>query len=426
VRHRYWDLDRFPALTLDWFQRNSSSRIEPGRAFEQWNRWLTTSERPRSDEEKFKMALRLAGGVSAAAVSNYLGQERNPSKNLADKLAIKTRRDLDAICVALGRPPRYPTVARVIADVRAERHLILLARLNGVPSPRYHLAVIESIVEAGARHGFSVAIHQFPEARTDRDERLMRVLRSAVSHGLIWFRLTPDSTCLTLARQYSNSPSVVVHGDRLSYPPPVIAHILPAHEEVPGIVEMWCRGLPRASFRGGSLKRRSQTVLIAAMRPERYEGDLSPSNKAIPVSIREDRIRSIEQGIRSAGLRPAMQYIPDYSASNALAVWEDHGPFRGWVALSDELGVALKQLLVATGIDPSEAARRVLGFDGSDLARRHGVASLDQHLREIGDRTVEEFSRFHRHAFNADEPFPTCKELVVRVTLAPGQMCASS
>jgi hypothetical protein len=89
--------------------------------------------------------------------------------------------------------------------------------------------------------------------------------------------------------------------------------------------------------------------------------------------------------------------------------------------LSDQLGVALKQLLMATGPDSRDAADRVLGFEGSDLAHHTGITRMDQDLHEISDRTTEELSRFNNRARNAAEPFPDSKELAVTVSLAPGQ-----
>jgi DNA-binding LacI/PurR family transcriptional regulator len=417
-RFRYWSLRTFPEITRDWFERNSSSRVDPQRAFRQWNKWLAAGRRPRVDEEKFKTILRSAGGVGPASVSHYLSQERDPGSNFADKLSIKTRRDLDAICVALGRPPLYPTTGSVAPSARSDRKLILLAQLGGIPSPRYHLQVIQSLAEAGERYGFSVAIHHVPSNPEDQRARLNRALHSTVPHGVIWFRLSPDPDSLAAIREYSDSlPVVIVHGNRLSYPAPVIAHIVPAHELVPPIVEMWCRGLP--ALRNGN-RSASQKVVVLAMCPEDCGGSVPRSNPQIPISIREDRILRVEAGVREAGLHPIVDYVPDYSASQAFPAWQKHAPCRGWAVLSDELAVGLMQLLAATGTSPREAARRVLGFDGSEFARNHGVASLDQHLYEIGDRTIGEFSRFHDRVRNADEPFPAFHELPVTVSLTPG------
>jgi hypothetical protein len=63
--------------------------------------------------------------------------------------------------------------------------------------------------------------------------------------------------------------------------------------------------------------------------------------------------------------------------------------------LSDEIAVAVAQRV---------GSERVLGFDDSPLARRHGVDSFDQSLDEIGDRTWELFTHFFAQGWNWQWP----------------------
>jgi len=407
-QYRYWTQTTFPELTAEWFVKYSSGRGDPQQAFEDWTRFIASHRQP-SNEAKFRKALELAVGVTAGAVNHYLFRQRNPFPSKERNLGPRTNRDLDIVSEALGRKPDVPASISVVAPQRGIRRIALLAELAGVPSPRFHLTVLAGIVRAGERNrNFSVALHEVRQSEPDLDGHVARIVRNGLPHGVVWFRLTPDALCLKAISAYSATlPVVLVHASTLKYPPPVIAHVVPRQEPIRSGVEMWARSLPE-------LPNKRNAVVIAAMRPDAPQvSPFEPWGPSVPVSIREERVALIMSGIAASGLDPVLEPVEDYSASQAYDLLQRHRDARGYVCLSDEIAVAVKQLLTAQGED---SQHRILGFDGSELAQRHRIPSFNQWLTDLGEKVIEPFETWFRHP---PAHWPPCRELGVESSLVP-------
>jgi DNA-binding LacI/PurR family transcriptional regulator len=403
---KYWKPEIFPELSREWFVQYSK-RI-PRQAFEEWTRFVN-GPRIRSNDAKFRKALELAADVTPGVVYHYLFGQGNRDPTRKDrKLGPQTVRDLDTVSKALGHEPNAPVSVHVREAQKGTRKIALLAELTGVPSPRFHLTVLAGIVRAGERtRNFSVALHEVRQSETDLPGRLARVLRNEMPHGVVWFRLTPDDTCLNVLSSYSaNLPVVLVHAHRLRYPPPVIAHVVPRQEPICSVVEMWAGYLPELPNKD------NRTVVIAAMQPEDTRTPpFEPLDPCIPVSIRKERVELIGSGIAAAGLNAVVQTVEDYSASRAYDVLQQYPNARGYVCLSDEIAVAVQQLLMARG---EETRRRILGFDGSELARHHRIPSINQWLPDLGEKVIEPFETWFRQTQPVWDP---CREIGVELSL---------
>ena len=116
-------------------------------------------------------------------------------------------------------------------------------------------------------------------------------------------------------------------------------------------------------------------------------------------------------GLRDAGKRPVVTLIQDYTAAHAYNLVLSNPSADGFVCLSDELAVATRHILLAQG---KPVADRILGFDGTDLARSQGIPSVNQGLNDIGQIVAEEFLAFFRQP---PQHRIECKEVEVDVSL---------
>lgn len=392
---------KFPDVELDekWFEKHGTA-ADPALAARQWQEWLSSSR--RRDTAKFRKALELAVGISRAAVDHYLSNER------WYKLSDNTLQALDAVAEALGQKIRRDkskaasvSLARTAPPKRGARHIALLVNFAQFTSPRFRLDVISSIIREGARHNFSVALHELPLNEPEMSETVGQIVRNARPHGLVWFQLTPSAQALA---QSATTPSVVVHGaKRNEYPSPVIGHVLPLQDSIPQLVTMWTRELPQSrSERNAKGKKAKRKVAVVHMPKEVLpEGD---------VSIRNQRIELILAGLREAGFEPHQVVVEDYSASNAWQVIEQCPDADGYVCLSDEIAISVKHLLWARR---EKAAHRILGFDDSSLAASHNISSIGQHIYDIGRKVCE---LFEQHFRTGEAAF---QEVTFEVNLTP-------
>jgi DNA-binding LacI/PurR family transcriptional regulator len=373
---------KFPDLNEKWFEKHGTA-ADPALAARQWREWLGSSPN-RRDTAKFRKALELAVGVSRAAVDHYLSDKR------WYKLSDNTLQSLDAVAEALGHPIKRDkpkaasfSLARNAPPKRGARQIALLVNLAQFTSPRFRLDVISSVIREGARHNFSVALHELPHAEPEMSETVGQIVRNVRPHGLIWFQLTPSEEAL---KQSAALPSVVVHGVKREYSFPVIGHVFPEQESINQIVAMWARGLPqRLPVGRGKGKNAKRKVAMVHMPKEEGLSD--------DESFRNNRIERVRAGLQEAGFEPASVEVKDYAASNAWQVIEKCPDADGYVCLSDEIAISVKHLLWARG---EKAADRILGFDDSSLAERHKIPSIGQQISEIGQKVCDLFDRCFR------------------------------
>lgn len=376
---------RFPNHELDqkWFEKYGTA-ADPALAARQWRAWLTGS-RGRRDSAKFRKAMELAIGISPAAVDCYLSDKR------WYKLSDNTLQALDTVAEALGHPIRRDkpkavalSLARNAPPKRGARRIALLVNLAQFTSPRFRLDAISSIIREGARHNFSIALHELPLTEPEMSETVGQIVRNERPNGFVWFQLTPSEQALA---QSAAIPSVVVHGVRRDdYPTPVIGHVFPLQNSIKQLVSMWARELlQHRSVRGVKGKKATRKVALVHMPEEEVIGGGK--------SLRNERIRLITEGLKDAGFEPKKIKVEDYSASNAWQVIKECPDADGYVCLSDEIAISVKHLLWARG---EKAAYRILGFDDSSLAERHKVSSIGQHIHDIGSKVCELFERHFR------------------------------
>jgi DNA-binding LacI/PurR family transcriptional regulator len=298
--------------------------------------------------------------------------------------------DLDTISEALGvsLPRRDAAARQPRPDLRGTWRIALFCELAGIPSPRFHVEVLRSLVEAGQARNISVAIHAVQPAAAGFHASLQRMIRLERPEGVIWFRITPDASSLEILNGIPHLrprvPAVVVHGSMQDYPPPVLGHVFPDQSGLAEAVERWARKLRPDDAA-------SHEVAVVAMRRE--GGGVT--------SIRNQRIDLIDAGIRAAGRPPCHLEVPDYSAGNADGVLRQCPRALGYICLSDEVAVGVKCLLTAEG---RSAADNVIGFDQSPLAARCGIPSFNQSLEKIGEATWSLFLDFFRREDNAFWP----------------------
>lgn len=389
---RIWTGSPFPDLSVDWFREFSLA--DPVAAHTEWQAWLGTG--PRADDSKFRKALEVAAGLSTSAVSHYLSQFRG-GENRTHHLSAKTLHQLDGVARSLGFIPSSTLPAPPISPPRGARHLAMLTDLRRSPNPRFHLQVIDSIMRCCDMANLFVTIHLISQSDPGLSRTLDRILRQETPRGFIWLRITPSAEALRVVTSFSEAlPVIVVHGARVPYPWPVVSHVLPALEKVRELVRLWALAIP-----GGAGKESS--VVVAAM-PEEPESSTS-------TSLRSKRLEMACAGLRDAGKQPVVALIQDYTAAHAYDVVVANPTADGFLCLSDELAVATKHILLAQG---KPVADRILGFDGTDLARAQGIPSINQGLNDIGQIVAEEFLAFFRQPPQHRSGF---KEVEVDVSL---------
>ena len=153
----------------------------------------------------------------------------------------------------------------------------------------------------------------------------------------------------------------------------------PAHEFNLGL-QGWLWSRPH--IRG---HKRPKVVLVAMK--EEVEHELFPAVPGIPRSIRNHRIAAIERELDGAEVTRFQ--VEDYGFRHALAVWERHPDADAYVCLSDQIAVGLKHLLLCRGCSEDECRERIVGCDGSALAREAKIASLSQGLEEVGKSALD-------------------------------------
>jgi len=385
------DVQSFWDLNEQWFLDHSAVK-DPGAAWQEWRKWLDGS-RGSDPWPMFCKLLEKAGGVGRATVQLYL------SPNDWTQLGDHTLWDLDYISHKLGveLPPRERVVRRPRPDLRGTRRIALLCDLDCVPSPRFHIEVLRSLVRVGQARHIAVSIHALSPGDPHFHFSVERIIGLERPEGIIWFRMTPDDLSLGILNLGNRIPAVVVHGALKSYGAPILGHVFPDQSRIKEDVEQWARTLSEAD--GGS-----KDVVVVAM-PREGEGR---------VSIRNQRIDYVHAGLCAAGLQPHLVEVSDYSAANAQNVCRIWPDALGYVCLSDEIAIAVLQLRTAVG---KSTEGRVLGFDNSPLADRHGIPSFSQSLEEIGTCTWGLFTDFFRRTDNSwpeFRPTPVALKLIPR------------
>ncbi|HEY6341437.1 MAG TPA: hypothetical protein VIY49_08100 [Bryobacteraceae bacterium] len=164
---------------------------------------------PRGEDAVFAELLRRVVGVTDGAARAYV-------KGRTGMLGDATLAAMDIIAEALGRsrPDRVETKT----GRQSTRHgVVLFTRLDGVPSPRFHLEVANCLVEAGSLRSYPVSIHV-----PGGEERcgihvpggeehcgvweIARLLRLLNPRAAVWLRESPGPAELATLRAYETYP----------------------------------------------------------------------------------------------------------------------------------------------------------------------------------------------------------------------------
>lgn len=339
-------------------------------------------ERPRlSEDGRFRAALVRFGGVTEATVRNYLHE----SDERYLKLGQQTRVRLDVITRALGFP--LPRGSREGAAQLVRQHhrtrVGLLTELD-VPSESFHYAMIKTLVREAAEHGFLLSVHEVPDLRSSA--RVRRIVRHFRLDAVVSLRLTPSPDVLeSLARR--SLPLVLIHADRQAYPEPVIANIVPTFGDVGPELVRWM-AVRRLESGGEPASAASHEQVVVITMPEEGAGGDFEELPGVGRSIRNDRRRAILDALADA--RPIVVEVPDYGFRHALRVYQQFPSAALYVALSDQIAVGLKLLLVAAGRSWHD---RIVGYDDSPLARREGIPSFSQESDRTWREVVDVLSR---------------------------------
>jgi DNA-binding LacI/PurR family transcriptional regulator len=362
----------FADLSEEWFREYGVA--DPVRAYELWSKWISKYPN-QSDAAKHKKALQLGSGLAPTSIRFYL---KNDVKHLS-RSAVK---DLDAMSKALGFEPPERYGGDKVRPRHGAKRIALLMELAGLPSPPYHLEVTCGLIRAASRYLYGTVLYEAPHDRLD--QAIREVLRVFRPDAVVMLRLTPDRASLETLKEYG-VPAVLVHSDRFKYPsPPILANIVPGQETIEPELWKWAKDLLGSpGSRRSPGRKGSGRPVVVAMPYERAARHL-PRIDDVPPSIRNERIDLILDTL--AAFRPIRFEVEDYSFRHAARVFKAHPDAPAYICLCDQIAVGIKLLAAAAGKD---YAGRIIGFDGSDLARQEGIASFGQHLDEIGKLVTE-------------------------------------
>ncbi len=180
-------------------------------------------------------------------------------------------------------------------------------------------------------------------------------------------------------------PLVLVHADRLRYPAPTVENIVPDNARIGKELQAWLHKYHSAATVG-----KLKTVLLAMQDEE--EPTVFPRLRDFSPSLRNERKKRLWDSLAGT-VRARIDNLPSYEFQHALEVWRKHQTADLFLCLSDQIAVALKHLIIASGSE-HRWQHRVVGFDGSPLAMQAEVASFKQDLYLTGRKAVEALARF--------------------------------
>jgi len=277
--------------------------------------------------------------------------------------------------------------------------------------------MIRALTRACGRRHFLVGLHEV--SPHDLEAAIRQITNAFRPQAVVLLRLTPDANCLRPLRD-RHIPTVLVHGHRLTYPPPVLVNVIPRQEPIVDLLRDWAerrlRDL-RSRAKGG---RRTRKVVVAGMQPEltpRAAEQFGLADGVEEASIRKHRRQLIMKALQGVDAEPID--VDDYSFLGALKVFKKRGNAAAYVCLSDQLAVGIKHLLLASGTaEESGRGRHIIGFDNSDLARREEITSFDQNLDTIGEVVADTLDRWFQEQPASTDSWPRFQEMPVEIHLA--------
>lgn len=374
-------------IDLEFFKECAAG--DPEEALRKWEQ-----TRHRTDAAKLRDLLRICSGLSLASARNYLAEKTKALK--PEHLDL-----LDWVSVTLGQHPRNPNRSAPSGSSRGQKNIALITQL-AVPSETYHFNLVRGLVREARAHHFTLSVHEADPR--DLTRSLARIKAMTHPDAFIFVRLTPKTEDTNLLRQ-RGEPLVLVHADRYNYPAPVLANIVPDQDKITTdlthwLRESWCGRNTTVKRRGG------KSAVVITMRRERTASNFLEASKQVIPSVRNERIDCVLAALTH--MNPLVREVDNYMFNQALSVYQEHPDAPLYVCLSDQLAVGIKHLLIAAG---KPWQHRVLGFDGSDLARVERIPSFSQDLDHVC-RTAVDVLATH---FTANKPKTTPRFSEVKI-----------
>lgn len=345
----------FQLVDMLWF-REHCIIVDPEKAFQRWVKWCQGREFNAANAALCRQKLlTLATGIDEQLVRNYCkGNGTQPNPRRKAMLA-----DLDNV---IGHPA---AAAKRLERNREVRRIILLTHFD-VPSIEYHFAVMRSICDDSARRNVDLKIQLLHTEVSKNDDEFARQIeaigRDLDVDALLMLRLSPDDSVIELLKN-ARLPTVLIHADRRDYGVPIISNFVPDFRGVPEQLREWSQSLALGS-----------KVVVVTAPVEGMSG-----------SIRDERLHAIQSGL--SDLSVTIQEIPHYSFHHAFTVFKEHPDAKAFVALSDSVALALKQI---SQIQNPDSDTLVIGFDGHQYQSEGEFPSFDQGLSTIGQNVVSE------------------------------------
>lgn len=352
-----------------------------------WQAFL--SEYPRTKiSRRYRRLLELTGGISEVHARNYLHEDPLRYTKVSDDL----RENLDRVTQAVGRilPPGSKETGQNREPPRLLRRVALFTEFR-VPSERFHFFMLRMLARQAAIRGIAVSIHEVDQNLSESIETAIRQFRP---DGVLLLRLTPTRWAVDVLAKRSLR-TVLIHADRLEYPPPIVANITPRHDGIPKELARW---LASKSKTFGD----KPNVGIVTLHEEQPRGEF-PTNDLFAGSIRNERHKAIRDALKHLNVKHKV--IDDFSFYRAEEVLQKLPDCDLYVGLSDVIAVATKQL--------ARHKCEVIGFDNTEIAQRAGIASFDQQLDKVARLAIEQLCAH----FSGDKNRPAI-ETYVDVTLA--------
>ena len=372
-RTKATELELLYNLDVGWFQ--SAGAEAPEEKATEYQNWLKENK-PRSPNTLIKKSMSLATGKSESAIGFYLSK----TKNQINKLSEETLDILDGIYKTLGREPRERESTSK-SKLSSPRRIIIFTELADadIPSPIYHLKIIQAIIKS-AKGDKNIHCSLYEANQNSLDQKMIStVLREYHPDGVVFIRIDPSEDILRILKN-KKKPVVLIHSDGNHYSAPILANIIPKQNAIPKLVGMLSRNFKELpSTDKESIK--SNKVVVVHM--DQGEGN----------TIRSERIELIKKGIELGGciFKPfAVENYRFYQAYKVYEEYKDNPEVIGYFCLSDEIAVALKQLMLAG--DKKAPEDRIIGFDGLETAKNENINSFSQNFHEIGEKVIKRFA----------------------------------
>jgi len=365
---------------------------DPEKVASAYSDWLASRRGRRQPLRPDNRLLARLSGLSTTSISNFV---QNKPGSLSEENWQRLARLVDIV----GYVP-----SRAAQSLRSRRHntVGVVLPLSSV-SPVFYLQVLKGVRERASFFGFQRLIYDVTTIE-ERDDFFDGMPFLDVVDGLVVVGLCITESQLNIMERHQ-LPIVVVH-NRLSHPP-VVANIL-------DVDESRLRDLVDHHLIKHHGYRRLALVTLDTSNPLKM-GDAAPGDWN-----RVARKRAYQDALQTNGMDPdeLVFTVKEHSFEAGCDVFEQirqknaslspDERIQAVVCLSDTLAAAILTRARQAGL-----AIAVTGYDNLDIARLHGISTVDQKAGQVGALAFQ-------HLFNALEyrertdtlPWPPVEEAI--------------